>query len=111
MDRTNKHKTPTASTTILAKGVDGEEKREDWNYRVMIGMMNFRETPKMPEISNATHKCARFCKSPNASHKSAVKQIVRYLIRAKNSRAYGLILKPDKNKGFKVYVDASFGGD
>eukprot|EP00957_Ditylum_brightwellii_P112012 8541595-Ditylum_brightwellii.AAC.1 len=81
MDRANKHKTPEASTTVLAKDIDGEEREENWNYRAM------------------------------ASHETAVKQIVRYLMQAKNSREYGLIMEPDKNKGLEVHVDASFSGD
>eukprot|EP00957_Ditylum_brightwellii_P157909 12019956-Ditylum_brightwellii.AAC.1 len=111
MDRTNEHKTPAATTTILTKDIDGEVRKEDWNYRAMVGVLNFIVGSTMPDIAHATHQCARFCESPKASHERAVKQVVRHLISAKNSREYGLIMKPDKNKGLDVYVDASFAGD
>eukprot|EP00957_Ditylum_brightwellii_P156109 11882609-Ditylum_brightwellii.AAC.1 len=35
MDRANEHKTPTTITTLLAKDIDGEERKEDWNNRAM----------------------------------------------------------------------------
>eukprot|EP00957_Ditylum_brightwellii_P035554 2695626-Ditylum_brightwellii.AAC.1 len=111
MDRANGHKSPAATTTVLIKDIDGEERKEGWNCRAIVGVLIFIVGSTMLEISHATHQCARFCESPKASHKTAVKQIVRYLISAKNSREYGLIMKSDKSKGLDVYVDASFARD
>eukprot|EP00957_Ditylum_brightwellii_P130175 9929412-Ditylum_brightwellii.AAC.1 len=111
MDSANEHEYPEATTTILAKEIDVEERKEEWNYRAMVGMLNFMVGLTMPEIAHVTHQCARFCKSPKDSHETAVNQIVRYLTSAKNSRECRLIMKPDTNNGLEIYVDASFAGD
>jgi hypothetical protein len=41
-------------------------------------------------------------------HGKAVKWMGRYLAGTKEN---GIIMKPDRSKGFEVYVDASFVGD
>eukprot|EP00957_Ditylum_brightwellii_P141108 10750464-Ditylum_brightwellii.AAC.1 len=58
MDRANEHKTPAASTTVLTKDIDGKERKEDWNYKAMVGMLNFIVGSTMSEIAYATHQCA-----------------------------------------------------
>ena len=45
--------------------------------------------------------------NPIRIHEVAVKRIVRYL---KRTAKQGIIVKPDKSKGFECYVDADFAG-
>eukprot|EP00957_Ditylum_brightwellii_P036126 2737135-Ditylum_brightwellii.AAC.1 len=54
--------------------------------------------------------------NPKASHKVAVKHIIRYLLTTKerNGRAapsYELNMRLNMNRGLEVYVDASFDGE
>eukprot|EP00957_Ditylum_brightwellii_P207487 15353199-Ditylum_brightwellii.AAC.1 len=83
IDRANEHLTPASSTSILTKDQEGEPRKETWNYRSMIGMLNFLVNSTHPELACAVHQCARFCEDP----------------------------KPDLNRGLEVYVDVSFAGD
>eukprot|EP00957_Ditylum_brightwellii_P011332 856736-Ditylum_brightwellii.AAC.1 len=82
----------------------------------MVRMMNFLVNLIHPGLAHTVHQCARFCDDPKASHESAVKSMVRYLLssREKEGREkpmYGLNMKPDLNRWLEVYVDASFAGD
>jgi hypothetical protein len=60
-----------------------------------------------PDISFATHQCARYTHSPKQSHKDALKQIGRYL---KGTLTKGLILNPSKTLNIDCYPDADFAG-
>eukprot|EP00957_Ditylum_brightwellii_P010743 813687-Ditylum_brightwellii.AAC.1 len=99
MDRANPHATPANSTVQLTKDTNGQERKESWSYRSIIGMPHFQ-----------------FYEKPKASNERAVKHILRYLLttqpaEGKESPKYGLHMKPDINRGLEVYVDASFVGD
>jgi hypothetical protein len=41
-------------------------------------------------------------------HGKAIKHIGRYLFATKNR---GIIMRPDKTQGFKIYADADFAGN
>ena len=109
--------TPAQSGEVLTKDENGELRREDWNYRSIIGMLNFLVNCTHPEMAYAVHQCARFCNDPKHSHEKAVKRIVRYLIgtvrndKNKITSNQGIIYTPDKTRSMDVYVDASFAGD
>ena len=85
----------------------------EWNYRSVIGMLNYLVNSTHPELGFAVHQCARFCADPKRSHEHAVKRIVKYLLHVSQNPAdkQGIIYTPDKTKGLEVYVDASFAGD
>eukprot|EP00957_Ditylum_brightwellii_P050256 3811502-Ditylum_brightwellii.AAC.1 len=63
MDREKEHKTPAETTLILTKGTNRSDRKEHWNYRSAI-----------------VYQCARFCQDPKASHETAVKSVIRYLL-------------------------------
>lgn len=92
---------------LLHRDIDGEPRRTSWNYRSVIGMMNYLQQSTRPDISMAVHQCARFCNNPRLSHERAVKRIVKYLIGTKER---GVICKPDRSKGLECYADADFAG-
>ena len=98
---------PACLTTILQRDLDGADFDEHWDYRSVIGKLNFLEKSTRPDLAYAVHQCARFSANPKKSHANAVKQIVRYLI---GTRDKGLILKPTGNE-FEVYCDSNFVGD
>ena len=98
--------TPAESTKILNKDENGEEHKATWNYRSVIGKLNFLEKSIRGELGYAVHQAARFCQSPRQSHTNAVHRIVHYLIGTKDE---GLIFNP-KNEMFECYADADFCG-
>ena len=99
--------TPALSSVILQRDKDGPPHAEGWNYRSVIGKLNFLEKSTRPELSYQVHQCARFSADPKASHAKAVKRIGRYLLATRDA---GIILKPDPSKSFDVWVDSDFCG-
>ena len=60
-----------------------------FNYWFLIGQLNHLAATTRPDITFATHQCAKFCNAPRKAHFTANKRIVRYL---KGTRTKGLIL-------------------
>jgi hypothetical protein len=77
-----------------------------WEYRRIIGKLNFLEKCTRPDIACSVHQAARFSAQPKISHTEAVHIIGRYLI---GSPDKGLVLKPNE-RSFEVYADADFSG-
>jgi hypothetical protein len=77
-----------------------------FDYRSIIGKLNFLEKSTRPDIAFATHQCARYCSFPQATHGYAVKRIGRYLLGTKDK---GIIFKPT-NHSFHCWADADFAG-
>jgi hypothetical protein len=96
------------SSTILRRDLDGAPFREKWDYRRVIGKLNFLEKSTRPEIAYAVQQCARFANNPREFHANAVKYLCRYLLGTKDE---GLILRPDPSKSFEVHVDCDFAGN
>jgi hypothetical protein len=96
------------SSTILRRDLQGEPFNEKWDYRSVIGKLNFLEKSTRPEIAYAVHQCARFSSNPRKSHANAIKYLCRYLAATKDK---GLILKADPSKSFEVHVDCDFAGN
>jgi len=120
MKDANPRDTPAMPSVMLAKDVNGKPRKGVWNYRSVIGMMNFVAQSTHPEIAYAVHQCARYCENPKLSHELAVHQIVKYLLHTQSNKSkinrslnefQGMIFQPDKNRGLEVYVDASFAGE
>ena len=64
---------PAQVEGALTKDEEGQPSKEDWNYRSIIGMLNFLVNCSHPEMAYAVHQCARFCNDPKHSHEQAVK--------------------------------------
>ena len=84
-----------------------EEFDGHFNYRSVIGKLNYLEKITRPDISYAVHQCARFSAAPKTEHSKALKWLGRYLIATRDK---GLIFDP-KEQSFDCHVDASFSGD
>ena len=63
---------PAATTVLLHKDPEGEDHDASWNYRSVIGKLNFLEKSTRPDIAYAVHQCARFSSNPKKSHTKAV---------------------------------------
>ena len=99
------HSTP--ADTVLGRDKEGQERKNEFHYRSIIGQLNYLSATTRPEIQFAVHQCARFSSDPKMSHEKAVKRIIRYL---KETKEEGLVLNVDKEKGIECYVDADFAG-
>jgi hypothetical protein len=85
---TQKH---TPAMQILQPNPNAAPFDAPWNYRSIIGKLNFLAQNTRPDISMAVHMCARFVNQPNRTHQDAVKYLCRYL---HYTCTRGLILKP-----------------
>ena len=100
--------TPALSTKILHADLDGVAHDESFNYRSVLGKLNYLEKSTRPDIAYAVHQCARFMACPMKSHAQAVRHIGRYFL---SITTKGYIIRPDLNCSFDCYVDASFSGE
>ena len=100
--------TPALSTKILGPDFDGDPFDQPWDYRSVVGKLNFLEKSTRLDITYAVHQCSRFMASPKKSHGEAVKHIGRYLLA---TRGKGMIIKPDPSQQFECWVDADFTGN
>jgi hypothetical protein len=107
-DTVNEKATPAASSKLLTRHTDSTPFDNSFNYRSVIGKLNYLEKATRSDISFAVHQCARFVSDPKREHGDAVRWLGRYL---KGTRDRGTIMTPMPEKDLEVYVDASFCGD
>ena len=100
--------TPASSSKLLTKHESSASFDGHFDYRSVIGKLNYLEKGTRSDIAYIVHQCARFTLDPKVEHGEALKWLGRYLIGTKDK---GTILKPQDGKDLEVYVDASFAGD
>ena len=93
------------STYILYKVKNGEVRKDCWNYRSLIGILNYLANVTRPDSSIAVHQCARFLSNLKLSHDKAVKRITKYL---KGTKDIGIKVRVDAILGFNACVDTDF---
>jgi hypothetical protein len=87
---------------------NGEPAHGTFDYRSVVGQLNYLQGHSRPDITMATSQVARFVHNPKRSHELALIQIGLYL---KGTINEGLILQPQPDKeevSLDVYVDAAF---
>jgi len=99
---------PAASSKLLSRHSDSPDFDGSFHYRSVIGKMNYLEKGSRPDIAYITHQCARFSTCPKKEHGDAIRWLARYL---KGTRNQGMILRPNKENGLEVFVDADFAGN
>ena len=104
----NGKETPAASSRILTRNDDGVDHDKSFHYQSVIGKLNYLEKAPRPDISFATHQCARFAAAPKKSHTRVVRWLGRYQL---HSRKKGMWFRADITCGLEVFVDASFAGN
>jgi len=107
LDRGDRQEVKTPATKTLHKDEGGEKRRLDWDYRSVVGMLNWLARSTRPELIFAVSQVGRFMAFPKKSHEDAIMRICTYL---RDTRDKGMIMKPNKKKGFEVYADADFAG-
>jgi hypothetical protein len=85
------HPKPTPAIAVLHPDHGGYGRTETWNYRSVIGKLNYLAQMTRPDISMAVHNCARFSIHPTYLHEQADKRISRYLFATQDK---GLVYKP-----------------
>ena len=80
----------------------------NFNYRSIVGKLNYLAQTTRPDIMYATHQIAKYSADPREPHGEAILYLVRYL---KKTRDIGIKFKPDPAKGFDCYCDADFSGN
>ena len=98
---------PMASSKILHRHRDSQPFDNSFNYRSVIGKMNFLEKATRPDLAYAAHQCARYSTDPRQEHGAAIRWIGRYLHGTANE---GIYFTPDSSKGLEVHVDSDFVG-
>jgi hypothetical protein len=106
MDKYSKEK-DTPINLILYPDLDRPDHIDSWNYRSIIGKLNYIANNTQPDISMVVHQCAHYCTNPKALHELVVKRIVHYLLATKDK---GLILKSISKLSLDMFVDADFTG-
>ena len=97
-----------SSSKILHRDKNAKQANHKFNYRKVIGKLNFLEKSTRPDIAYAVHQCARFCSDPRETHIDALIYLGRYL---KGTRNQGLILDPNATESLTVWADADFSGN
>ena len=60
--------TPTVSSRMLRREENDPAYQGKFHYRSLVERFNYFEESNIPDITFATHSCARFCESPGATH-------------------------------------------
>ena len=105
--RCKKRNIPAPSTKTLTRYPDSESFDGSFNYRSVIGQLNYLEKGTRPDIAFQSHQCARYSADPKVEHGQAVRWLGRYIAATADE---GLIIEPDESKGLEVYVDSDFAG-
>lgn len=68
-----------AAYGALPKDIDGDPIHGEYNYKSIIGMLQYSQGHCRPDITFAVSQCARFVHSPRRSHEIALERIGQYL--------------------------------
>jgi len=74
MDEKTKSKpTPASSSKLLSRHSKSEDFDNSFNYRSVIGKLNYLEKGTRSDIAYITHQCARFTTCPKKEHGEAIR--------------------------------------
>jgi hypothetical protein len=103
----NPAKVPMDPSTKLDADKQGE-RVDATEYRKIIGCLRYLLHTR-PDLSFSVGMASRFMEKPTVKHRSAVKQIMRYL---KGTLDFGLVYTQNKSEEILVgYSDSDVGGD
>ena len=72
---TNSRPTPVVGT-LLSRDEDVPDRKHEWKYRTLTGMLGYLQGTSRPDISMAAHQCARFNLCLKLCHEREVKLII-----------------------------------
>ena len=76
----------------LSKYLEEASRTSIWEYRSIIGLLNYTSDSSRPDIAYTTYSAARFSANPKTSHDKGVKSIIKYF---KGTKENGLIMYPN----------------
>ena len=86
---------------MLHRYGNAEDFNNRWNYRSIIGRLNFLEKNTRPYIAYATHQCACFFHDPKQQHAEAVEYLIKFLNTTKDKE---IIIKPKGEPIIDIYM-------
>jgi Reverse transcriptase (RNA-dependent DNA polymerase) len=98
---------PSMVSRKITSDTNGKPFNFPWNYRSIIGKLNYLEKSTRPDITYVVHQLARYSTKMRQSHGHAIKHLGRYLLGTKHQ---GIILQPENPIDLVTYVDADFSG-
>ena len=104
----NAKQTPAMVSKNLRRNTHSDDFDGHFDYRSIIGKLNFLTSSTRVDIAHAVHSAARFQANPKQEHGKAVEWICRYLA---GTRDKGIIYTPSPDHSFDVYCDADFAGN
>ena len=107
-DTVKLHDTPAKATKVLHADETGSLCKQSWNYRAIIGCLNYLQAMTQLDLSYSVHQCDHFCNAPKLSHKQTINCICHDL---QGTRNKGLFFLPDLHAGFTCHVDADWAGN
>ena len=78
-DNVKQKDTPAKSSEILNAGLNTKDFDGSFNYRSIIGKLNYLERGTRSDIAYIVHQCARFTASPKEQHAKAIRWLGQYL--------------------------------
>ncbi len=97
----------TKSTLHLHLFKDSPKFDLNFNYRIIVGKLNYVDQFTRPDIMYTTHQIAKYSNDPH-KHGEAILYLVKYLKQTKN---LGLKFKPNPKQGFDWFYVADFSGN
>ena len=73
------HDTLAESSKIIHADEDGANWKHAWNYRAVVGCLNYLQAMTRPDLAYSIHQCAHFCSNPKLLHEQGLKCICHYL--------------------------------
>ena len=96
MEKSSANLTPVVNYPQEKRGISID--KNDFNYRLLTGSLNFLPNSFLPEAHLAVHQCAWFISNPKFMHNKSIKHILKYL---KGMATQVLIIKPDPETGIE----------
>ena len=107
-ENTSTKKIPAASSKILKRHEKSEKFEGTFNYRSIIGKVNYLEKGSRLDLAYSAHQAARFVEDPKLEDGEAVQWMGKYI---HGTIGKGLLMTPKRDEGLEVFVDADFAGN
>ncbi|KAL7458293.1 hypothetical protein ACHAXS_000422, partial [Conticribra weissflogii] len=91
---------PAKASLHLHAFKDSPKFDENFNYRSIVGKLNYLAQTTRPDIMYATHQIAKYSSDPRQEHGEAIIYLAKYLCR---TRDLGLKFKPNPKRGFDCF--------
>ena len=95
MNKTSDNPTPVVKPP-LAKHKGSQSRKNDFNYKSVIGLLDFLTNSTRPEEQFTVNQCTRFSADTKLQNDQTVKRILKYL---KGTSEQGLIINFNPEKG------------